>query len=346
MTSAEEDQFENLPKFDASKFQPPAWAKPANFQWGDRNGESSKATASSADKEGNQNILDLGDDESYDDNDDSGDEVFEDAHSTVDPEEAMFTISELKELLSRATKHKITGNSHYTSKPPQYEQAIASYKLAIDHLPTFPSDPTDPEHQEQDSKNDFKGKMKVEEPVPSGLQEVTEEEAVAIQKEENTKKGKSPEELEREEVEDEIKECTKACWGNLAACYIAIKDDGNAVKACTEALKIDPHYTKGLHRRATANERLGTLTALTSAQQDYTLLKTLLPASSPLLPSIRRSLIVLPPKIKSEEKKQYDEMMGKLKDLGNSLLGNFGLSTDNFKFEQQPGGGYSMNFNR
>lgn len=127
-----------------------------------------------------------------------------------------------QELLSRATKHKITGNSHYTSKPPQYEQAIASYKLAIDHLPTFPSDPTDPEHQEQDSKNDFKGKMKVEEPVPSGLQEVTEEEAVAIQKEENTKKGKSPEELEREEVEDEIKECTKACWGNLAACYIAI----------------------------------------------------------------------------------------------------------------------------
>lgn len=96
MTSAEEDQFENLPKFDASKFQPPAWAKPANFQWGDRNGESSKATASSADKEGNQNILDLGDDESDDDNDDSGDEVFEDAHSTVDPEEAMFTISELK----------------------------------------------------------------------------------------------------------------------------------------------------------------------------------------------------------------------------------------------------------
>lgn len=58
--------------------------------------------------------------------------------------------------------------------------------------------------------------------MPSGLQEVTEEEAVAIQKEENAKKGKSPEELEREEVEDEIKECTKACWGNLAACYIAV----------------------------------------------------------------------------------------------------------------------------
>lgn len=93
MSSAEEDQFDNLPKFDASKFQPPAWTKTANFQWGDRNGESSKVTASSADKEGGQNILDLGDDES---DSDSDNEVFEDAHSTVDPEEAMFTISELK----------------------------------------------------------------------------------------------------------------------------------------------------------------------------------------------------------------------------------------------------------
>ncbi|KGB77371.1 hypothetical protein CNBG_3209 [Cryptococcus deuterogattii R265] len=339
MPSAEEDQFNNLPKFDASKFQPPAWAKTTNFQWDDKNGESSKATAPPAGRQEGQNILDLGDDES----DDSGDDVFEDAHSTVDPEEAMFTTSELKELLSRATKHKATGNSHYTSKPPRYDDAIVSYKLAIDHLPTFPSDLTDPE---QDSKNDDKGKAKVKEPVPSGLQEVSEEEAVAIEEAEKAKEGKSPEELEREEVEDEIKECTKACWGNLAACYIATKDDENAVKACTEALKIDPHYTKGLHRRATANERLGTLAALTSAQQDYTLLKTLLPASSPLLPSIRRSLIILPPKIKSEEKKQYDEMMSKLKDLGNSLLGNFGLSTDNFKFEQQPGGGYSMNFNK
>jgi hypothetical protein len=37
--------------------------------------------------------------------------------------------------------------------------------------------------------------------------------------------------------------------------------------------------------------------------------------------------------------KMKDEALGKLKDLGNTILGNFGMSLDNFKMVQDPSSG-------
>ncbi|WWC58100.1 uncharacterized protein I303_100635 [Kwoniella dejecticola CBS 10117] len=359
-----EASFDDLPSFDARKFEPPSWAKDSFHQWGAKNGESSKSTANGKSKkhdhtttkeEFNASLEKEGDFENEDDDDDE--ETWEDAkEDLVEPEEAAFSNAELRDLLDKASRLKEEGNDLFKNKPPKYDEAIVSYLKAIDHIPPTPElDALESEKEKEriQMKNKEREAEKIRNLSGSGgvIQEVTEEEALRIEQEANEPPPTEGEEednqkSERLEVQLEIREMTKAVWGNLAACYIAIKDDKKAVEACTEALKIDPRYVKGLHRRATSNERIGELTGLVSAKDDYTLLQTLLPPSSPLLPPIRRSLNSLPERIKLKEKEQMDEMMGKLKDLGNSLLGNFGLSTDNFKFEKQDNGGWGMQFQR
>lgn len=107
--------------------------------------------------------------------------------------------------------------------------------------------------------------------------------------------------------------------------------------------------TKLLLRRAKANTNLSTWSSLQAADEDYRLL--LSPSMEPCLSPIDKRTITqaardLAPKLNSAKEREMAEMMGKLKGLGNSLLKPFGLSTENFKFEEQEGGGYAMNFDQ
>lgn len=53
----------------------------------------------------------------------------------------------------------------------------------------------------------------------------------------------------------------------------------------------------------------------------------------------------LAPIVEERREKMKAEMLDKLKGFGNTLLGKFGLSTDNFQMVQDPNtGSYSINF--
>lgn len=107
---------------------------------------------------------------------------------------------------------------------------------------------------------------------------------------------------------------------------------------------------KLLMRRAKAKAELGTWANLQGADEDYrTLLSpTMQGFLSPTdLKSVKEASKVLIPRLNEAKEREMGEMMDKLKGLGNSVLGMFGMSTDNFQFvKDEKSGGYSMNFNQ
>ncbi|ORX34756.1 hypothetical protein BD324DRAFT_634849 [Kockovaella imperatae] len=327
----DKDQFESLGNIKAEAFKVPSWATGPGFPSSDEKlGESSKsrhrpATPEAPEDAQHGNPSDVSEDE---------EEVWEDAEESVAMEGVttrLFSNGELEALISKAVDFKTKGNTCFQAKPPDLDNAISYYKQALDCLPAV------------DKSSDLTTSRT---PLPtssgSGIQEITDEEAEAIQESEKT----TPEAEQRKALEIELKDCTKACWGNLGACYIAKNDDKEAVAACTAALEVDSLYVKALQRRAAANERIASWSSLSSAQTDYEMLIKIVGTQSSQASLYRQKVAGLGDRIKVQQEKEKDEMLSKLKDLGNSLLGNFGLSTDNFKFDQQEGGGYSMRFER
>ncbi|XP_078669301.1 uncharacterized protein LOC144910278 [Branchiostoma floridae x Branchiostoma belcheri] len=127
-------------------------------------------------------------------------------------------------------------------------------------------------------------------------------------------------------------------YSNRAACRVKLEENEMAVEDCSKALELQPDYVRALLRRAQTYEGLEKLDeALTDYQRVVELDRSCHVA--------RAACMRLPDEIKERNEKMKAEMMDKLKDLGNMVLRPFGLSTANFRVDQNPdSGSYNIQF--
>lgn len=150
---------------------------------------------------------------------------------------------------------------------------------------------------------------------------------------------------------------------NRAAAQLHMGHFDETIKDCDVAVLLNPKYTKAFVRRSTALEKLD---RTEEALSDMKIALQLEPSNGTIHKSVSRLQ-----KLEEERlEKLKAETMGtfgggsniiawlskisfppvlcqpdKLKDLGNSILGNFGLSLDNFKAVQDPNtGSYNISF--
>ncbi|GMI97567.1 tetratricopeptide repeat 1 [Hibiscus trionum] len=135
-------------------------------------------------------------------------------------------------------------------------------------------------------------------------------------------------------------EIRSICHSNRAVCFMKLGKYGETIKECSKALELNPSYLKALVRRGEAHEKLENFE---EAIADMKKILELDPANDQARKAIRR----LEPLAAEKREKMKEEMIGKLKELGNSVLGRFGMSVDNFKAVKDPNtGSYSISFQR
>lgn len=126
-------------------------------------------------------------------------------------------------------------------------------------------------------------------------------------------------------------------FSNRAAARLHLDLKEQAISDCTRAIELNPDYVRALLRRAELYEQTD---KLDEALDDYKKVLERDPAQT----IARQACMRLPHQIQERNEKLKEEMLGKLKDVGNMILRPFGLSTNNFQVNQDQSGSYSINF--
>jgi len=217
--------------------------------------------------------------------------------------------------LVQMTEWKKKGNDFFREK--NYHEAIVTYSRGLDIR-------TEKEEEEaaQDSTIE-----------KEAAQDGTVEKEDEWEDPSAEEKPSAEEEPSAEDIS--IKLMRSQLFSNRAACFLSLKDWHMAIKDSTEALKLEPNYVKALTRRGTAHEALD---KYEEALKDFKRVMELEPRNFAVLKKIPG----LEKKRKEEFEKQKEEMITKLKGMGNWVLNKFGMSVDDFEAKQGPDGSWSV----
>eukprot|EP00753_Platysulcus_tardus_P021375 PLAT8884.1.p1 GENE.PLAT8884.1~~PLAT8884.1.p1 ORF type:complete len:271 (+),score=110.85 PLAT8884.1:54-866(+) len=237
--------------------------------------------------------------------------------------------------LDAALAAKAEGNAAY--KRREFEEALRLYERAISLCPVEEEEVLEGEEESADSTSvDADGDAE-----PAAASEATEsEEPAEVSALDATTTTEGAEEAAAEPKPPTELQVTLAIFhGNAAAVLLALMRYEEARTHCDAALKLNPAYTKLYLRRATVLEQLGKYCdALADVEK-----AAAGGMDARVVDPMRRRL---KPLAAEEQEKLKAEALGTLKKLGDALLSPFGMSTDNFKFNPDGKGGYSMSFER
>ena len=126
---------------------------------------------------------------------------------------------------------------------------------------------------------------------------------------------------------------------NKGICFNKLNDYDKALDSFKAALRYNKDYSKALcNKMLLLNKKEEYL----EAYEDFKRLKTL---DYNLWENYRHMENGLAYQAEIQKKKMTDDMLGKLKDVGNTILGKFGLSLNNFQMTPNGQGGYSIQYN-
>lgn len=247
---------------------------------------------------------------------------------------------EEKEIIALATTLKSNGNEKFATSA--FGEAL---KLYDDGVEVLSREGENDDIDDSDKSDEDDGDVD-----EATTRTTTKTKGTEKEEEDEAKKNKPSDDTEkRDPTKREVLLAT--LHANAGACLMKLESFEECVRRCSKAIALHPRYGKAYARRAQAYEKLDDVER---ALEDYEKAVAIEEKENGESEDARRRMRksahrekvnALKPKVEEKREETKKEMFKQLRSLGDMVLGNFGLSCDNFKAEKDENtGGFSLKF--